>query len=846
MTIPDGLIDAYRRLVVADLAGILPGDAVSAVADVSEDELRRLLSAASAMALSGDDDDRRVGYEIVTRALEVTEGRNPGVIEVCDVILARLGNFPGRDLLRERHQRSEKKRGARLLALEAISREAENGVDLAGKGTVTLTDFQHDLFAAAKEGGSISVSAPTSAGKSFVLSLLIARRVTDGEVGAVVYIVPTRALIRQVAQSVAEMLRDIGHEDIPVRTVPIPVDPAAHSLAVYVLTQERLTALLQNDVPMLGIAALIVDEATSIGDGARGVVLQSAIDAVLSRWPNVRLIFASPLASNPRYLLDLFGRAQRDEDAPVTTLSPVLQNVVLISKVFRKPGAIQCVLLAGADRLPLGERVFHLAKSKAKRLAQVAKAVTKEDDLTIVYCDGAAAAEKAAVELASAQPPSDDADDDVADLIEFLRVHVHKEYGLGRVLRSGVAYHYGQMPGIVRSRVEDLAARGKLQFVCCTSTLLAGVNLPARHIVIENPHRGSGNPMDRASFLNLAGRAGRLRREFHGNVWCILPETWTEKSFQGQVLQPIRAAFETALDDGGGVIQRALDGTLDRDERQLGEAALGKAFVDYTQKGLTLVDSRYKTAENQLQLATTDRRCAEIRVSLPPGVFARNATVPPGRLEDLHKELRTVSDLRSVLPLMPWEVGFNVRLREIFGRVERCLAGVQNDSYVYHSWLAAQWIHDVSLSAIIDMRLKYERNRQSKKTADDVIRAVMSDIETDLRFRYVKHTRAYGDVLVAMLVQRGEAQLAASMAPLHLYLECGASDAVTLSLLSIGLSRTTALLLRKRLPLPLNATPEYCASALRRTDLSRMDLPGVCRREITELVGAPSRVAGAG
>jgi len=42
------------------------------------------------------------------------------------------------------------------------------------------------------------------------------------------------------------------------------------------------------------------------------------------------------------------------------------------------------------------------------------------------------------------------------------------------------------MPAIVRARVEELCERGKLHFICCTSTLLQGVNLPAKNVIIEN------------------------------------------------------------------------------------------------------------------------------------------------------------------------------------------------------------------------------------------------------------------------------------------------------------------------------------------------------------------------
>ena len=145
-----------------------------------------------------------------------------------------------------------------------------------------------------------------------------------------------------------------------------------------------------------------------------------------------------------------------------------------------------------------------------------------------------------------------------SDFIEFLAEHVHEDYDLIKTLSRRVAFHYGVMPPIVRSRVEDLFESGKLKYICCTSTLLHGVNLPARHVVIERPNKGNGQPMPRADFLNLAGRAGRLLKEFQGNVWCLQPEQWKVRSFEGDPLQDISSAFERALADGGTLIRQFL------------------------------------------------------------------------------------------------------------------------------------------------------------------------------------------------------------------------------------------------------------------------------------------------
>src|SRR3546814_8741091 len=57
-------------------------------------------------------------------------------------------------------------------------------------------------------------------------------------------------------------------------------------------------------LPGFSADVVIVDEAHSISDGARGVLLQWVVDEFLRRQPDVQLLFASPGISN----LDVFGR----------------------------------------------------------------------------------------------------------------------------------------------------------------------------------------------------------------------------------------------------------------------------------------------------------------------------------------------------------------------------------------------------------------------------------------------------------------------------------------------------------------------------------------------------------
>jgi hypothetical protein len=832
---PD-LMAAYGRLLIADVARLLPGEAEQESAGVTEAEVRRLIAAASRLALSSSPADRTMAYEIVTRILETLNQAPPELIVGIEHILARLGNFPGRQLLRQRYPHEVAEHRLSMLDLEMMAREVENSVEGSAR---ILTDFQHDLYEALEENKSVSVSAPTSAGKSFVLTLDIIRRIRANPRSSIVYVVPTRALIRQVMLKVVRDVKISGLENVAIRCVPLPIpQEQIKNGVVYILTQERLMSLLHSDEGEPWITTLLIDEAQGIRDDSRGILLQSAIDAVIARFPMVEMCFASPLAKNPEYLLELFGRLQTGRHF-IEEHSPVSQNRILVSNIKGSPqNKVRFELLTPNGRLDVGERTlaFSFKDSIFVRRAEFARSITPADSCTIVYADRPTSTEKISRALISNMTQPVSLDPEIAEFIDFLSEHIHVEYPLIEVLRYRVAFHYGQMPAIVRSRVEDLFESGKLQFICCTGTLLQGVNLPARDIVIENPHRGVGKPMVRGDFLNLAGRAGRLLQEFHGNVWCLKPESWEIKSFEGESLQEISAAFSGTLADGGTLIRQVIDGTISKGQKDLGAAALGKLFSEYIHPGKSIFESQYQNTGNSLALEQTVAACNNISVTLPLGVFSRNATILPMKLQALYEFLVHQPDISKYLPILPHLDGSNVRMKEIFQAVEVHLEGVNHSSYKYHALIASRWIHDMPLKGMIDASIAWQKTTGDFKNVGKSIRDLMQTIESDIRYRYVKHLKAYNDVMAVALVDKGQADLVETLFPLHLFLECGASNRVALNLISLGLSRTTALLLKKKIFFPDDATPERCLAILKMQNLRELGLPGLCLRELRDLI----------
>lgn len=571
LQIKDDFERLIEKLEILSIRIQLLGKVVKSEINLTEREVSKLLSYASILSLSEDSSDISQSYEIITRLLEIYKRKNYYVIKGAEIILSRIGNFPGRNLLRERYFTEQQAQVSPVLMLECLTREVENSL-YQFQDKITLTDFQYKLFDSLESQTSLSVSAPTSAGKSFVLNLDLVRKIREREKQSIIYIVPTRALISEVSQRIRTTLRNEGLSEVMIRTAPFPVAKENIKKAViYVLTQERLMSLINCSENNPFVTSLIVDEAHEIQKGKRGIVLQNAIDITLAKFPNADVLFASPLIKNPGYFLSLFDRNSSGEYF-VETLSPVSQNIILVSEVKGKPKCLDISIITRNKVVEIGhmEINFNFRNHKDIQKASLALSISLDDTSVIIFSNGPADAENVAEEIAKIKD-NFKVTKNIKTFIEFIKKDIHPEYPLINCLENGVAFHYGRMPSLVRSGIERLFKDGEIKLICCTSTLLQGVNLPAKHIIIENPKSGD-DPMSRSDFLNLAGRAGRLLKEFHGNIWCIRPSSWKEECYKGEPLQEISSAISNLMNDGGTVVQDLLNASINKSKKDEAEA----------------------------------------------------------------------------------------------------------------------------------------------------------------------------------------------------------------------------------------------------------------------------------
>lgn len=760
--------------------------------EISQEDAIKLMQAAAVLACSTDPEHRRHAYRWATAAYEVVGCNTVPMQQALRVVLSRLGNFPA---LETREDVGASGGDLPLdLVVEEIGLADQRRVVLREK-PVLLTGFQHELWSRLEKGQSLAVAAPTSAGKSFVLQGHLARLFDDAADHNVIYLVPTRALIAQVARDLSDMLRGTGGAP-EIVTVPLDGDQPIPRRSILVMTQERVQLMLMSHADMTA-EVIIVDEAHSIADRGRGILLQWVVDDLLRRTPTAQLLFASPGIRN----LEVFGRTfGLDNVESVPSKEPtVAQNFLIVRVVSPKLGTISVSSAepGDAEHLVSQIEIGQTLASKKDRLVQISAFLGKGMP-SIVYANGAAEAEDLALQLAELL-----SDRETSDRREAVAQSVHPSYVLAHCVRRGVAFHYSNMPTQVRQAVEDAFSDGTVDFLVCTSTLLQGVNLPARNVFMSKPEKGRGRPLEGTDFWNLAGRAGRLRREFQGNIFLIDYDDWKSKPLGHERDSEIVPALEA------GINERLVDlvATMRDDEgdARKGDGDLETLFVrlldDLARGELQTTLARLGAAgipEEVMKQVVDALDVAATALTLPVDVVRQSPNLSPHRQQSLHVALLSLADgdktkARSLIPAHPREADAYGSYSSILRLCNTHLLGLAptDGRHRFHALMATFWMRGDPLPQIVEGSIKRYPDQKTRK----IIRDTLNAIEEQIRFQVVRLMSCYCAVLIRTFEEIGFADLAKSVPPVPLYLEVGASDRSMISFMGLGLSRVTAAIL---------------------------------------------------
>lgn len=361
-----------------------------------------------------------------------------------------------------------------------------------------LTPVQASIRYAINSKKYISISAPTSAGKSFSIKHHIYE--TNGDV---VIVVPSRALIAEYIETMKKHFEN----DKSVMILPFVeyVFKSRNLRRIFILTPERARELFtQKETP--NITLFFFDEAQISEEKERGVKFDVLVRRVEKIFPSAKLIFAHPFIDNPE--AQIKKHSLSDEDAFTYSYKHNTVGKIFIQKhkngrdYYFSPNIKDghqlknCIEFDGSFRDFAFDRsktiliyVSKLSLYNGEFLDNYKNYIDNLPDITMP---------KALKIIAI-----------VKDLIGAGDSHYST---LVYLLTKGVVIHHGSVPLEVRFLVEDFIKLGFAKICFATSTLAQGINMPFDIVWFDKmPVMSGTTEQQRAlAFKNLIGRSGRL------------------------------------------------------------------------------------------------------------------------------------------------------------------------------------------------------------------------------------------------------------------------------------------------------------------------------------------------
>lgn len=470
--------------------------------ELSKKEFHDLLRYADILCRAEDSFYRQKSYKIISLLNEFYNS-NIEFKTYAEAILIKLGNFPAKNLINndeDIYVNSE-------IKLEKVTKEM---YQLTPDEEYVFTDKQYELFEKLKNSNHYSFSGPTSFGKSFIIEEFIKYIIKERKgIDNIAILVPTRALISQIREQLKKNIKENNNYKI----IEYPEMPYMYNKNkyIFIFTPERLIAYLTNqDNP--NIDYMFIDEAQKIisNKDTRAPLYYHAI--LLAQRKSVKLYFASPNIPNSNIFLKIFEKSQTEN--MTIKESPVNQNRFYIDLFENKYYAI-------TDENSLIEIESRIKNNSFENIEEELNYIIKnigKSNQNIIYCNSTSDTVKLATAFSNTL--DDKVDEELNKLINIIKENIHDDYFLIDCLKKGVAFHFGKLPQRIREKIEELFRKGNIDYIFCTSTLLEGVNLPAKNIFILSNSISRSKFKD-IDFWNLAGRAGRLKHELLGNVICI-------------------------------------------------------------------------------------------------------------------------------------------------------------------------------------------------------------------------------------------------------------------------------------------------------------------------------------
>lgn len=422
-------------------------------------------------------------------------------------------------------------------------------------GVPSPTPFQPDSFQLeavdSLQSGDVLVVAPTGSGKTWIAEEAIRSYLGQGKRSW--YASPLKALSNS---KYIEFSQTFGPENVGILTGDRKENPDA-SLVIgttEILRNQLYDAMMEGrDIP---VDLAILDEAHYLSDPDRGVVWEEVLIYLPGR---VRILLLSATIGNSEEIRQWLEEMRR------TKCHVVLheKRPVPLHLLFLFPDGELTPLATHRGLLPKIRKFLNAQGSWEKPGSKVRPyfgwvigQLRKWDLLPAIFFLKSRADCDHATERSGIRPPhrKDDSHfrhdlDELLEAYPFLRDHRQLPY-LER-FRLG-SHHGGQLPHW-KLLIEQMMNRGYLDAIFSTSTVAAGVNFPARTVVLVQSDRFDGrrfSDLTATELHQMTGRAGRRGKDRVGFA-LVLPGLYQDPVLVHQLIdsppEPLKSQIQISF-----------------------------------------------------------------------------------------------------------------------------------------------------------------------------------------------------------------------------------------------------------------------------------------------------------
>ena len=352
--------------------------------------------------------------------------------------------------------------------------------------------------------GGLLVSAPTGMGKTLIAETAVFEALKSGQ--TLYYTTPLIALTDQKLTDLQDKAESWGYprESVGLLTGNRKVNPDAPIKVV--VAEILLNHLLEPGRDFSGVSAVVMDEFHYFNDYERGVVWELSLVLLP---PHVRLLLLSATVGNA---VD-FILWVREEHGRKLRLVQTQERKIPLEHHWVDDKLLTELLvdMVNGERVHAPALVFCFSRDECWEMAERLKGLP----------------------LIAKETRTE---------IEAVLEDFDLKKGIGPKLRQmlirGVGVHHAGVLPSHKAVVEKLFLKRLIPYVVCTETLAAGINLPARSVVLKTLLKGK--PGERklipaSDAHQMFGRAGRPQFDTEGHVYAVAHDDdvklnrWKEK-----------------------------------------------------------------------------------------------------------------------------------------------------------------------------------------------------------------------------------------------------------------------------------------------------------------------------